>query len=170
MIEDKLGRLGDAKVDLSDAKRDYEDTRVGLEGDQEVMITVKKDCNDRKASHEEAHKTRANELTALAETIKVLNDDDAQALFRKTVAGAPATFLQVRSKSRQASKQVPLSEENTVEALKRLAEGDSAHHQLRLIATAARGAARNRKGFEKVVTMLDNMVALLGQEQGDDDA
>jgi len=44
---------------------------------------------------DERCKTRTEELLALADTIKMLNDDDALELFKKTLPGASA-FLQVQ--------------------------------------------------------------------------
>ena len=50
--------------------------------------------NTETAEWEETVKTRADELTALAESVKVLNDDDALKLFKKTLPSA-ASFIQV---------------------------------------------------------------------------
>merc|ERR1719316_480503 len=41
-------------------------------------------------------KLRGEELLALADTIKILNDDDALELFKKTLPGASASFVQLQ--------------------------------------------------------------------------
>merc|ERR1712190_221068 len=53
-------------------------------------------CDKKTAEWEVIKKTRAEELLALSETIKVLNDDDALELFKKTLPSASASFLQVK--------------------------------------------------------------------------
>merc|ERR1719331_2461222 len=41
-------------------------------------------------------KMRGLELEALADTIKMLNDDDALELFKKTLPGASASFIELK--------------------------------------------------------------------------
>merc|ERR1739848_291051 len=57
---------------------------------------LKKGCATKTAEWAEICKVRQEELVALAETIKVLNDDDALELFKKTLPGASASLLQVQ--------------------------------------------------------------------------
>merc|ERR1719198_767487 len=47
-------------------------------------------------------KLRSEELLALADTIKILNDDDALELFKKTLLGAAASFVQLQVSSSSA--------------------------------------------------------------------
>merc|ERR1719321_263186 len=100
-------------------------------------------------------KTRNEELLALADTIKVLNDDDALELFKKTLPSASASFVQLkvtssslRARALAAIRKAP----RTV--------------QLDFIAMAIQG---KKIGFDKVIKMIDEMVVTLKQEQTDDD-
>merc|ERR1712194_98189 len=47
--------------------------------------------------HEAEKKVRAEEVVALADTIKILNDDDALDLFKKTLPSAGSSFLQLQT-------------------------------------------------------------------------
>merc|ERR1711933_456043 len=91
--------------------------------------------------------------------IKVLNDDDALELFKKTLPSA-ASFLQV---------QVAAAEVRA-RALAGLKEFMQQHPnksaKMELLALALEG---KKIGFEKVIKMIDDMVATLKVEQKDDD-
>merc|ERR1712079_817231 len=100
------------------------------------------------------------ELVALAETIKILNDDDALELFKKTLPSA-ASLLQ-GTESEQSVRQRALAV--ITEAAKVRLQSQP---QLDLIALALRGKSQ---GFEKVIGMIDEMVANLKKEQADDEA
>merc|ERR1712008_294925 len=119
----------------------------------------KENCEKKKKEWDVIVKTRAEELAALAETIKVLNDDDALELFKKTLPSA-ASFLQV---------QVAAAEVRA-RALAGLKEFMQQHPnksaKLELLALALEG---KKIGFEKVIKMIDDMVATLKVEQKDDD-
>ena len=88
--------------------------------------------------------------------IKVLDDDDALDLFKKTLPSASASFVQIQSGARRA-KALSLIKE---------AAKNSKSPQLDLIEMAING---KKIGFAKVITMIDEMVANLKVEQGDDD-
>jgi len=105
--------------------------------------------------------TRSEELVALSETIKLLNDDDALELFKKTLPSAASSFVQVAVRMtmiRERGMAVMRTAKN------KLAKKD--RHQLDVIMLALRG---NTGGFEKVLKMIDDLVAQLGVEQTDDD-
>jgi len=104
-------------------------------------------------------KTRSEELLALADTIKVLNDDDALELFKKALP-ASSSFVQLTVSA--------VSTRARALAAVRMAQlaSNSARPQLDFIAMAIQG---KKIGFEKVITMIDEMVATLKQEQLDDD-
>merc|ERR1719174_552735 len=97
---------------------------------------------------------RSEELLALSDTIKVLNDDDALELFKKTLPGASA-FLQLKVTSMQQRQQAL--------AVLRAAPRDP---KLSFIAMALQGKKVN---FSKVLKMIDEMIVTLGAEQQDDD-
>merc|ERR1719408_1033293 len=94
-IEEKLERIGNAGVELAEMKNDLEDTKEALEEDKKFLADLDKNCELKKKEWAEYQKMQAMELTALAETIKILNDDDALELFKKTLPSASFLQLQV---------------------------------------------------------------------------
>jgi chromosome segregation ATPase len=133
-------------------KEDLDDTSKAMLADKKFLADLDKNCATKKAEYDVVVQTRAEEQTALAETIKLLNDDDALELFKKTLPSA--SLLQVKVQASQVQQQ----------ALKALhgAKGRA----IDLISLALRGKHAN---FDKVVKMIDDMVSLLGKEQTDDD-
>merc|ERR1719313_288106 len=97
-------------------------------------------------------KLRSEELLALADTIKILNDDDALELFKKTLPGS-ASLLQLQVTKADQRRQA-------LAAIR--ANGKP---ELNFIALALQG---KKVDFGKVIKMIDEMVAVLGTEQQDD--
>merc|ERR1719352_469156 len=94
-IEAELKLIGELEMATADAKNDLEETEDALAADKKFLAELEKGCATKTAEWEQICKTRAEELVALAETIKVLNDDDALELFKKTLPGS-ASLLQVQ--------------------------------------------------------------------------
>merc|ERR1740130_1125652 len=113
---------------------------------------MEKNCATKKAEWAEIVNTRNQELLALADTIKVLNDDDALELFKKALPAA--SFMQVKVSS-ASTRALALAEIRKVH-----------RPQLDFIALAIQG---KKIGFAKVITMIDEMAATLKTEQNDDD-
>jgi len=155
MIQEKLEREAALKVSVAEEKNDLGDTAEAIEADKKFLANLEKNCAAKKKEWAERSALRSEELVALADTIKVLNDDDALELFKKTLPSASASFVQVKV---------------ATEALKSRALAMlRAPHSARLdfIALALRG---RKIGFEGVIKMIDDMVATLLTEQKDDDA
>merc|ERR1719220_807369 len=74
-IETLLKRIGDLGVALALMKNDLTDTEEALMADKEFLAGLDKACAAKKAEMEERTKTRADELAALADAIRMLNDD-----------------------------------------------------------------------------------------------
>merc|ERR1719464_515774 len=73
-IETKTQQIGDLGVSLVRMKEDLDDTQQTLAQDKTFLAELEKSCSTKTAEWEERSKTRAEELVALADTIKVLND------------------------------------------------------------------------------------------------
>merc|ERR1712072_731385 len=86
-------------VEITQMKNDLGDTAEALEEDKKFLADLEKNCAKKEAEWETIVKTRNEELLALADTIKVLNDDDALELFKKTLPGASASFMQLQVSS-----------------------------------------------------------------------
>merc|ERR1719262_895702 len=95
-IEEKMVRLGKLQVEVVEMKEDLDDTGKALVEDKKFLADLAKNCKTKAAEHEANMKLRGEELLALADTIKILNDDDALELFKKTLPGASASFLQLQ--------------------------------------------------------------------------
>merc|ERR1712157_223141 len=95
-IEKKLTKIGELSVSITQMKNELGDTAEALIADKEFLANLDKDCATKTAEWEVIVKTRAEELTALAETIKILNDDDALELFKKTLPSSSASFVQLQ--------------------------------------------------------------------------
>jgi len=154
-IETKTVKNGELAVSIVQMKNDLGDTEAALIEDQKFLADMDKNCDLKSKEWDERSKTRSEELLAISETIKILNDDDALEIFKKTLPGA-ASFVQVRGSSSSLRAQ----------ALKILDAVHSKEPQLEFITLALAG---KKIGFEKVLKMVDDMVSELKQEQLDDD-
>jgi len=158
-IEDKTVRVGDLGVEIIQMKEDLSDTQKALLEDQKFLADLDANCVTKKEEHEADMKLRAEEQVALSETIKVLNDDDALELFKKTLPGASSSFVQFTiSTTSQRKQALAVIKEARHQAA-------SQHPELSFIALALQG---KKVSFAKVVTMIDDMVKLLEAEQLDD--
>jgi len=157
-LEFKTTRLGELRVENVNLKEDLDDTQKSLAADEKFLADLGKNCATKGEEWEARSKQRAAELLTVAETIKILNEDDALELFKKTLPSA-MSLLQTVS-SRQVKQQALLALGSSHNAL--------SHRDPRLdfIALALRG---HQQGFEKVIKMIDDMVAILAQEQTADD-
>jgi len=161
MIEEKIERLGKVGVEVVNMMEDLEDAKEGLVEDKKFLAELEKGCSTKEGEWAERCKLRAEELLALADTIKMLNDDDALELFKKTLPGS-ASFLQT----------MVTTEEVMSRARELLLGGKHKHHghhdhRMDVIALMLRG---KKVGFDKIIKMIDDMVDLLHSEQETDSA
>jgi len=158
MIEEKLERSGALAVQIQEMKNDLGDSAEGLEEDKKFLADLDKNCAEKTKLYEENVKYRTQELLALADTIKVLNDDDALELFKKTLPGS-ASFLQVQVSTSQLRSQA-------LSMINSLRHGRQSP-RLDFIALSLSG---KKIGFDKVIKMIDDLVVELKKDQTDDDA
>merc|ERR1719321_2015252 len=100
-IEEKIKRSGEVAVEIVNLKEDLDDTSESLAEDQSFLADMEKNCAQKEKDWAEICKMRQEELIALADTIKILNDDDAQELFKKSIPSASASLLQVDMTAKQ---------------------------------------------------------------------
>merc|ERR1712176_1542388 len=96
----KSVRVGEVAVSVANMKGDLKDTEKALVDDKKFLADLKKNCGTKEAEWEETKKLRAEEVIALADTVKILNDDDALELFKKTLPSASVSLLQVQESTR----------------------------------------------------------------------
>merc|ERR1719337_371057 len=156
-IEAKTERAGEVAVQIVNLKNDLEDTKEELGADEVFLMELKKSCSTKAEEYDERVKMRSMELVAIQETIKILNDDDALDLFKKTLPSP--SLLQMSRRAGDVRKEALA----LVQKLKR----NPKEPELSLITMALQG---KKAGFAKVIKLMDEMVVKLGVEQEDDDA
>merc|ERR1719215_1247979 len=157
-IEEKMMRVGDLGVEIATLKNDAEDTAESLAADKTFAGDLAKNCAEKASIHEQEKKVRAQELVALADTIQILNSDDALELFKSTLPSASSSFLQVE-RGQEAVR-------SAARAILAEAKAKPGRRHLDFILLALRG---RKVGFDKIVKLIDELVVTLKGEQDDDD-
>jgi len=161
-IESKSLRVGSLSVEVMQMKEDLTDTEAALLQDKQFHANMDRDCATKAAEYNENVKTRSEELQAIAETIKLISDDDALELFKKTLPSQSSSFLQM---------QEGLATARRAQALIRITEAKQtaleAKPGLDFLVLALQGK-NSKVNLDKVVKMIDQMVATLKQEQSNE--
>merc|ERR1719456_541512 len=159
-IEAKTARSGELAVEVVTTADDIKDTTAELADTQAFLANLASMCETKKKEWAERSKMRAEEVAAISEAIKILNDDDALDLFKKTLA-LPQTSMGFLQKKSSAS--ATLKARRIMKALQKVGTHQT---QLALIEYSLKAKAVD---FSKVVAQIDGMVTVLGKEQEDDD-
>merc|ERR1719399_2417643 len=154
-LESKTMRSGELGVKLAEVENEIEDMKEQLAEDKKFLADMEKNCEQKKAEWAEYKKMEAMEMVALADTIKVLNDDDALELFKKTLPSASSSFVELKVTSGAMRQKV-------VSVLKSVRRNGKADPRLDLIEMAMRGG---KIGFDKIIKMIDELVVTLKEEQ-----
>jgi len=157
-IEEKTVRVGELKVSIVQMKQSMSDSEEALVEDKKFLADLEKNCATAQKDWDAVCKVRAEELVALADTVKMLNSDDALELFKKALPGA-ASFVELKVDSSSVKARA-------LEALRK-ARGSTHAPQIDLISLALHG---KKVSFDGVLKMIDDMVKLLKQEQVDDES
>lgn len=160
VIESKITRQGELGVKIAEDGHDLEDNKEALAQNQEFLANIEKTCQHTQDAFNKFKSAQGEEITAIADTIKVLNDDDALDLFKKTLPSA-SSFLQMQVGTKALRSQ----------ALQEIRSSHRRHGSRRdprigFIELALRGKT---KGFESIIKTIDTLVEELHQEQKDDD-
>jgi len=156
-IESKMGRVGDLGVKIAQMKNDLEDTIEDQGESKKFLKDLAGNCEKKKKEWATYKEMQGQEMLALADTIKVLNDDDALELFKKTLPGSASSLMQVKASNMAIRKKV-------ITHLQKLSLNDP---RVDFLAIALRGG---KVGFEKIIQMIDKLTHELKIEQGLDDA
>merc|ERR1719163_2309793 len=163
-IESKTVRSGDLAVSVTTTADDIEDTTAEMKETEAFLANLASQCALKKKEWAARQAMRAEEISAISEAIKVLNDDDALDLFKKTLSLSQTSkdmgFIQKTSASTTV-----LRARNMVSAL--LKKGSPHGAELALIEFSMKSKAVD---FSKILAMIDGMTKVLGEEQKDDDA
>merc|ERR1719335_1907017 len=163
-IESKTVRSGDLAVSVTTTADDIEDTTAEMKETEAFLANLASQCALKKKEWAARQAMRAEEVSAISEAIKVLNDDDALDLFKKTLSLSQTSkdmgFIQQKSRSSSV-----LRARKMVSAM--MKKGSMHHAELALIELGLRSRSVD---FSKILAMVDGMVKVLGEEQKDDDA
>merc|ERR1719377_93113 len=85
-IESKTVRSGDLAVAVTTTADDIEDTTAEMKETEAFLANLASQCALKKKEWAARQAMRAEEISAISEAIKVLNDDDALDLFKKTLS------------------------------------------------------------------------------------
>merc|ERR1719150_1305621 len=155
-IESKMERAAELGLEIVEIKEDLDDTSKALGENKQFMAEIAKSCSTKEEEWNERCKVRADELLAIGETIKILNDDDALDLFKKTL---PSTaLLQTRSSAKDVR-------QRAIQVLKTARHGPDPHLDFIVLSLSSKVGGH----FDKILTMIDEMVDLLMKEQVEDD-
>mmetsp|Transcript_26616 Transcript_26616/g.48255 ORF Transcript_26616/g.48255 Transcript_26616/m.48255 type:complete len:692 (+) Transcript_26616:60-2135(+) len=157
-IERNSALIGSLAMEIEMKKNDLDETSAALLKDKAFLSDLDANCATKKSEWAEIEEMRATEQVALAETIKVLNEDDTLELFKKTLPSASLLQTGVNTHALREK------------ALVVLAKAQSVRRPLGPELNFVELALKGKGGFEKVIKLIDDMVALLAKEQSDDDA
>jgi septal ring factor EnvC (AmiA/AmiB activator) len=153
--KEKESELGDLLFKFGRAKHDLEVTEDTLEADQKFLAETVKGCEKEDAEYAKRAKIRAQEITAISETLAILTGDEARSLFDKTIS-----FMQFGVVSH--SEVTAAQERAKTSAMQRIlaAAKKSKNWALASLAVQVRLDA-----FTKVKAAMDRMLAELKAEQ-----
>merc|ERR1719158_2037580 len=98
-IESKTKRAGEVAEEIVQTQDDVEDTENEVAETQAFLADLGKQCAAKKAAWGEMQAMRAEEIAAISAAVKILNDDDALDLFKKTVPSFSQTGMGFLQKS-----------------------------------------------------------------------
>merc|ERR1719160_2236996 len=159
-IEVKTEKNGELAVSIVNFKNDLADAQEAFGEDEVFLAELKKGCAVAQKEYDARVKMRSEESVAIGETIKILNDDDALDLFKKTLPSP--SFVQG-----QSFLQVTRDQDTRDAALEHLQDlSDKNHNQVGLIQLALMG---KKVSFDKIIKMITDLVAVLKDEQTADE-
>jgi len=148
--------LGQNDGSLSTKKTQRDDAETTKANDEEFLAKLIKICAENTRQYEDRKMVRANEDAAIAEAVSILNSDAAFDNFGET---GSTGFLQVSSQAGHAAVRKSVEEQ--------LAHDAKAFKSLRIARVAM--SLESGNPFSKVVTEIEDMIALIAKEEAADD-
>merc|ERR1719331_1436820 len=174
---DKSGEKGARGEALAASKEEKEDLEGQNERDAGYLSDTKKTCEERATEWDERKKLRAQEIAAIQEAIGILHSDDARDTFKKSFDSQGLFFTQMdqlrHSHPHQGQQKSALS------LMRQLA---SSSKDVRIAGIVAALAMKKEEPnpvdsmtdeelanpFTEVIQMIDDLIAELETEEGDD--
>jgi len=134
-----------------------------LKADMKFFEETKAGCKEKATLWSTRCRIRTSEILGINKALEILDSPEAQ----KTFQAAATTLLQVSSRSRVVSRKAdPFGDVDRSDAYTRLRALANGHDSLMLSQIAA--ALKTGGHFDKVITMIDEMIKLLEKEGMDD--
>merc|ERR1719465_382787 len=173
---DKSGEKGARGEALATSKEEKEDLEGQNSRDEGYLADTKRTCEERATDWDERKKLRAEEIAAIQEAIGILHSDDARDTFKKSFDSQGLFFTQMNQlRHRHPHKGQAKS------ALSLMMSLASSTKDVRLAAVVAALAEKQPKEesppltdeeladpFKEVIAMIDELIAELETEEGDD--
>lgn len=174
-IESKMLRSGELAVAVVQTKDELEDTVEEIAANEKMAGELKEQCASKAKEFATIQKEKTDEVSAISEAIAILNDDDALDVFKKAMPSA--SFAQQSSAFLQKSRHTaskPMRAQAVLASLLRRHSEHSSQLNLMLYTMQSKIRLSHKHGhkvqkFDEITKMIDDMVALLGKEQKDDD-
>merc|ERR1719515_237439 len=162
-IESKTVRSGDLAVSVTTTADDIEDTTAEMKETEAFLANLASQCELKKKEWAARQAMRAEEISAISQAIKILNDDDALDLFKKTLSlSQQSKDMDFIQKTSSSSKQ--LRARDVISSL--MKKGTMQNGQIAFIELSMKSRAVD---FSKIMAQVDGMIKVLGEEQKDDD-
>jgi len=139
---------------LSDAKTNRDDTDTQMRADEKFFEETKDGCKVKAGEWAERSRLRTEELTGIQKGIEILNSPDARATF----SSSATTFIQTKS--------VSVSHQYRLKAYAGLKALAGKYKGLAMVEIAV--AVKNGGHFDKIMGMIDEMIAALRKEEAED--
>lgn len=150
--EQKEDEFAKASMDLAESKEDLENTQAALTEDEKFMANLKATCEDADKNFEARKSSRMAEITAISEALAILTDDEARDTISRTYSLLQTvethTVGSIRSRASAVLRDVAAKTGNP---------------ELSIFATRV-----ELDSFARVKKALDDMVAILKQQQADE--
>lgn len=160
LVAELDGEIADLKGKHAEAFKELEDTQAQLELDRIFLANLKKKCSESDSVFEVRVKDRLTEISAVDDTIAILNSDTAFNNFDKTVNVA---FLQYGMQSAHGETQQQQERQHRASSFLQGEAGRLGAPELALLATRA-----HLDTFARVKADIDKMVAELQKQQQDE--
>jgi len=152
--------------ELADSKINQDDTRAQLKADEEFFESTKEGCKVKAGEWAERSRMRTEELTGISKAVEILSSPDAQSTFDSSAT----TFIQIRSVT-ETDLDTNLETHAVSQQYRR-----RAYNQLKELATRYQNthmaelavAVQSGGHFDKILAMIDEMVASLRKEEAED--
>jgi hypothetical protein len=173
-IETKETRAGELAVSLSQNKDALEDAQVEKADGEKFLAMLKEQCVVQKKAWEDRFKLRNDEMAAISEAMKILNDDDALEIFSATKKEELVqTSKKISLLQKQKVSKVDAAREILAKVSPAVAKKDTQLSLLMSILDSksrmqGKGKDQEAGDFGGVLKMLDSMMSVLEKEQVDD--